>query len=264
MRHRLKTRQTHAILLVASVLLVASCESPARVGQQARAVVDSDGDGVWDHHDQCPGTSTERVNAAGCPDQDLDGVYDEDDLCPGTEERLPVDRNGCRSVGPDVGTGGQVRRPRYLTAFQRLQIVRQLFPVGLPVVCQDDHVPPPAPRVTSPAPWSALLDQWFNNDPHVTISWSAVSDPCQPVTYGIEFQGKDYLGPGGWDAVERHDQLSATSITIEWPDGSSSGRYRVWARDANGAQSEFSAWRYFVFPTSDKPTSPVYIAPPDY
>lgn len=263
MLRRLKTLATSTLLLSA-LLMMANCGSSPGVGQQRQGLVDSDGDGVWDQHDQCPATTTSNVNAVGCPDQDLDGVYDEDDLCPGTEQGTPVDSSGCRTVGPDVGTGGQVRRPRYLSDFQRLLIVRRLFPVGHPVVCQGDHVAPPSPRVSSPAPWSALLDHWFNQDPHVTVSWSAVSDPCEPLTYGIEFQGKGYLGPGGWDAVERHDNLSATSITIEWPDSTWWGRYRVWARDGNGAQSEVSTWRYFVFPTSDRPTSPIFIAPPDY
>ncbi len=66
---------------------------------------DSDGDGVNDNIDQCPGTLPGlRVDAVGCPlplpppppvDSDQDGVMDPNDACPGTPIGLKVDERGC-------------------------------------------------------------------------------------------------------------------------------------------------------------------------
>jgi OOP family OmpA-OmpF porin len=58
---------------------------------------DSDGDGVPDHLDECPGTPRGvTVDRRGCPiDSDGDGVPDHLDRCPGTPEGAPVDEHGC-------------------------------------------------------------------------------------------------------------------------------------------------------------------------
>ena len=58
---------------------------------------DSDGDGVVDDLDRCPGTpSGVQVDKDGCPlDSDRDGVYDYLDKCPGTPAGVKVDRDGC-------------------------------------------------------------------------------------------------------------------------------------------------------------------------
>lgn len=58
---------------------------------------DSDGDGVLDANDQCPGTPAgAAVDANGCPlDSDNDGVYDYQDACPGTAPGVQVDEKGC-------------------------------------------------------------------------------------------------------------------------------------------------------------------------
>ncbi len=59
--------------------------------------LDTDGDGVYDYLDQCPGTPKGlEVNNDGCPlDTDGDGVYDYLDKCPGTPPSFKVDINGC-------------------------------------------------------------------------------------------------------------------------------------------------------------------------
>ncbi len=59
--------------------------------------LDSDKDGVYDYLDKCPGTPAGiKVDNAGCPlDRDGDGVYDYKDKCPGTPKGTPVDSNGC-------------------------------------------------------------------------------------------------------------------------------------------------------------------------
>jgi OmpA-OmpF porin, OOP family len=59
--------------------------------------LDTDGDGVYDYLDRCPGTPAGvKVDQDGCPlDTDGDGVYDYLDKCPGTPAGVKVDRDGC-------------------------------------------------------------------------------------------------------------------------------------------------------------------------
>jgi len=59
--------------------------------------LDSDGDGVVDAADQCPGTPDGvKVDAQGCPlDSDSDGVADHMDKCPATPAGVAVDAQGC-------------------------------------------------------------------------------------------------------------------------------------------------------------------------
>lgn len=60
---------------------------------------DTDGDGVRDKIDRCPGTPiAERVDPTGCPiprDTDHDGVVDPEDRCPNTPPGQRVDPAGC-------------------------------------------------------------------------------------------------------------------------------------------------------------------------
>ena len=58
---------------------------------------DSDGDGVTDDKDKCPGTPAGRkVDANGCElDSDGDGVVDGLDKCPGTPPGRKVNADGC-------------------------------------------------------------------------------------------------------------------------------------------------------------------------
>jgi OmpA-OmpF porin, OOP family len=65
-------------------------------------VTDSDGDGVEDARDRCPGTPAgARVDRTGCPlahaavDSDGDGVPNSADRCPDTRAGLQVDAEGC-------------------------------------------------------------------------------------------------------------------------------------------------------------------------
>lgn len=59
--------------------------------------VDNDNDGVPDYMDKCPNTPAGiPVNTDGCPvDSDGDGVPDYLDLCRNTPEGVPVDKRGC-------------------------------------------------------------------------------------------------------------------------------------------------------------------------
>lgn len=58
---------------------------------------DTDGDGVYDAVDRCPGTPAgTRVDATGCSiDLDNDGVINSIDECPNTPAGTPVDARGC-------------------------------------------------------------------------------------------------------------------------------------------------------------------------
>ncbi len=60
-------------------------------------VRDGDGDGVPDDLDECPNTPVGvEVGARGCPvDSDNDGVIDANDRCPGTPAGVTVDKSGC-------------------------------------------------------------------------------------------------------------------------------------------------------------------------
>jgi len=63
----------------------------------AAAPLDSDGDGVLDADDRCPGTPAGVVvDTDGCPlDSDMDGVPDYLDKCPGTPTNIRVNGVGC-------------------------------------------------------------------------------------------------------------------------------------------------------------------------
>ncbi len=66
-------------------------------GFGGRGIDDTDGDGVPDDMDKCPGTMPgTKVTVDGCPiDADGDGVADIDDKCPNTKKGVFVDENGC-------------------------------------------------------------------------------------------------------------------------------------------------------------------------
>ncbi|MBI4844267.1 MAG: OmpA family protein [Nitrospirae bacterium] len=66
-------------------------------GGKPKPIPDSDGDGVNDMLDKCPGTPAGApVNADGCPlDSDGDTVSDYLDKCPATPAGTSVDANGC-------------------------------------------------------------------------------------------------------------------------------------------------------------------------
>jgi len=73
------------------------------IGREGDMVLekDSDGDGVPDSIDRCPGTPVgTEVDEFGCPkvvrvDSDGDGVYDNSDECPDTPVGAIVDERGC-------------------------------------------------------------------------------------------------------------------------------------------------------------------------
>lgn len=103
-RHLLVTNETnldHNLLYTAGLKFqFAEPAKPAPVVAPAVVAVapkDSDGDGVTDDLDKCPGTPKGvKVDANGCPlDSDGDGVFDYMDKCPGTPKGRIVDADGC-------------------------------------------------------------------------------------------------------------------------------------------------------------------------
>ena len=71
--------------------------APAAVAAAPAVPADTDGDGVPDHLDKCPGTPKGvKVDQHGCMlDSDGDGVPDFFDKCPGTPRGAKVDAVGC-------------------------------------------------------------------------------------------------------------------------------------------------------------------------
>ena len=64
---------------------------------------DTDGDGVNDFLDLCPGTPTGLVvNAIGCADLDNDGVFANVDICSNSPEKWTIDSQGCAIVQSPV------------------------------------------------------------------------------------------------------------------------------------------------------------------
>lgn len=78
-------------------LLLGGAAPPPPAPAAPAAPRDSDGDGVPDDRDRCPGTPAGvAVDEHGCPlDSDGDGVPDYRDDCPGTPAGARVDERGC-------------------------------------------------------------------------------------------------------------------------------------------------------------------------
>ncbi|MEM6639016.1 MAG: OmpA family protein [Pseudomonadota bacterium] len=78
--------------------------------------LDSDADGVPDSGDACPDTGAgSRVDGKGCEidaDNDGDGVRNTGDRCPNTPRGTQVDQYGCRTVGDVDGDGVLDNRDR--------------------------------------------------------------------------------------------------------------------------------------------------------
>jgi len=100
----------------------------------AKAPEDSDGDGVYDAQDQCPGTPAGvQVNDLGCPlDSDGDWVYDYKDKCPGTPAGAPVDKDGC----PLDSDGDGV--PDYLDQHPNTQAGLKVDEYGRPILKKEE------------------------------------------------------------------------------------------------------------------------------
>ncbi len=98
---------------------------------------DSDGDGVYDGIDQCPNTPTgARVDAKGCPiDSDGDGVPDGIDQCPNTPAGAKVDAKGCPTDSDGDGVPDGIDQCPNTPAGAKVDAV------GCPIDSDHDGVP---------------------------------------------------------------------------------------------------------------------------
>lgn len=121
---------------------------------------DSDGDGVPDYLDECPGTPRGvTVDRRGCPiDSDGDGVPDYRDRCPGTPSGVAVDEHGC----PLDSDGDGV--PDYLDECPNTPPGTQVDARGCPLdmTRRADRVgeAPPCPFGDGPFPPGIPVDEW--------------------------------------------------------------------------------------------------------
>jgi OOP family OmpA-OmpF porin len=86
--------------------------------------LDSDGDGVVDSKDQCPATPAgHKVNEVGCElDSDGDGVLDSADECPGTPAGTRVDIKGCEIKN-------EIKLPGVVFATDKADLLPESYPV---------------------------------------------------------------------------------------------------------------------------------------
>jgi len=86
--------------------------------------LDSDGDSVVDSKDQCPATPAGRkVNDVGCElDSDGDGVLDSADQCPGTPAGARVDIKGCEIKN-------EIKLPGVVFATDKADLLPESYPV---------------------------------------------------------------------------------------------------------------------------------------
>jgi OOP family OmpA-OmpF porin len=112
---------------------------PSRQTADLLAARDSDGDGVGDTLDRCPGTRVGMpVGRNGCPrDSDNDGVPDGRDDCPGTspQARRRVDVYGCAVDSDFDGL------PDYADACPHSAVGAVVDVAGCPIDTDDDGVP---------------------------------------------------------------------------------------------------------------------------
>lgn len=114
--------------------------APAEVVAAAPVIVppvDSDGDGVIDALDKCPGTPAGvAVDSNGCPiDSDNDGVPDYLDKCPATPVGVAVDAKGCPVDSDNDGV------PDYLDTCPATPAGVAVDAKGCPVDSDNDGVP---------------------------------------------------------------------------------------------------------------------------
>jgi outer membrane protein OmpA-like peptidoglycan-associated protein len=97
-QHKLKTLGINAgYTLFTNVKKEKSVKQVPYVPAAADSVKDSDGDGILDVNDKCPGhAGTEKYHGCPIPDSDGDGINDDSDKCP--QETGIAANNGCPPV----------------------------------------------------------------------------------------------------------------------------------------------------------------------
>jgi hypothetical protein len=109
-----------------------------------------------------------------------------------------------------------------------------------------DNVAPDTPKQTAPANGAVLKTS------RVTLRWSKVTDDSG-VTYAFEIQNR--LADGSWGKTQVIDKLDTNSYSARVLQVTR--RWRVWAVDGAGNESEKSSWRTYkgVVPPPAKATT---------
>jgi hypothetical protein len=101
---------SYPLTLSASIPQCTTCQGDQKQLTLIVSSGDSDGDGVPDNLDSCPGTlKGVTVNAEGCfvsVDSDKDGIPDFQDECPNTHTGVTVNQKGCDIGEPDSDNDG--------------------------------------------------------------------------------------------------------------------------------------------------------------
>jgi OOP family OmpA-OmpF porin len=142
---------------------------------------DSDGDGVYDISDQCPGTQPGvSVDSTGCPlDSDGDGVPDYVDDCPNTPPGAQVNRRGCALDSDGDGVAD----------------ARDACPNTPPRTPVDDRG---CPEVTEPVVFNLYLEFDTNSATIRTSSYSYMEDV---VAFLLDYPNADVMLEGHTDSV---------------------------------------------------------------
>ncbi len=99
-----------------------------------------------------------------------------------------------------------------------------------------DEVPPPRPKQLAPKDGAVI------NASRVTLDWSKVEDDSdEPVTYAFEIQ--DRLSGGSYGNRQVIGKLKSSSYSARVL--YAKRRWRVWAVDTAGNQSDKTGWRYY-------------------
>ncbi len=158
--------------------------------------VDSDGDGVVDSADQCPGTPLgTAVDSVGCPvinnsDSDGDGVLDSNDLCPNTAPGTTVDANGCPIVNNTDSDGDGVLDSEDLCPNT---------PPGTAVDSSGCPTQTGSEISATATASSAITSASFAVDGDVNTRWES--------EHGVD---------PSWLALDFGGQYTLTNITIDW------------------------------------------------
>ncbi|MDN6310341.1 MAG: OmpA family protein [Psychroflexus sp.] len=150
---------------------------------------DTDGDGVYDKHDECPNTpGLKEFN--GCPDSDGDGIPDKDDKCPDTPGLPEFD--GCADTDGDGIPDPQDECPE-VAGSKELNGCPDADGDGVPDH-EDDCPDEKGPAENNGCPWpdtdgDGVLDK---DDMCPEVAGTKANNGCPEVTDKVQKELNDY------------------------------------------------------------------------
>ena len=166
--------------------------------------LDDEGDGVGNSADQCPGTRAgARVDARGCElDSDGDGVADGLDRCPNTPAGASVDANGCELDSDGDGVVDRLDRCPGTRAGAQVDVAgceirEEIRLPGVNFETNSDRLLPGAERVLNDAAQTLL------NNPTITVEVAGHTDSDGSAAYNESLSERraltvrDYLAARG-------------------------------------------------------------------